>query len=112
MSHRLYTDENFPLPVAEELRRLACDVLTMQDDGKTDQSIADEEVLALATAYGRALLTINRRHFIRLHYRDSNHAGIVVCTFDPDFHGQARRIAEALGAQTKLSGQLIRVNRP
>ena len=29
---RLYTNENFPVPVAEELRRLGHDVLTIQDN--------------------------------------------------------------------------------
>src|SRR6516164_5330908 len=30
---QLYADENFPLPVVEELRRLGHDVLTAQEDG-------------------------------------------------------------------------------
>jgi hypothetical protein len=30
----LYADENFPLPGVEELRRLAHDVLTTQEDGR------------------------------------------------------------------------------
>jgi hypothetical protein len=30
----LYADENFPLPVIEELRRLGFDVLTMYEDDK------------------------------------------------------------------------------
>ena len=29
-----YADENFPLPVVEELRRLGFDVVTMYEDGK------------------------------------------------------------------------------
>ena len=51
----LYADENFPLPVVEELRRLGFDVLTMYEDGKANQSLSDEEVLAIATAQQRAL---------------------------------------------------------
>lgn len=39
---RLYADENFPLPVVEELRRLGHDVLTMYEDGRANQSISDE----------------------------------------------------------------------
>jgi hypothetical protein len=38
--------------------------------------------------------------------------GIIVCTFDPDFAGQAQRIYAAIEQQSSLSGQLIRVNRP
>lgn len=64
---RFYADENFPLPVVEELRHLGHDVVTMYEDGKANQSVSDEEVLALAGAAQRALLTVNRKHFIRLH---------------------------------------------
>jgi hypothetical protein len=47
-----------------------------------------------------------------LHNSKPNHAGIIVCTFDPDFMNQACRIDTAIKAQPDLSGQLIRVNRP
>ncbi len=30
---RLYSNENFPLPVVNELRKLGYDVLTIQDEG-------------------------------------------------------------------------------
>jgi len=36
---RLYANENFPLPVVEELRRLGHDVLTIQETGKAGQSV-------------------------------------------------------------------------
>ena len=109
---RLYANENFPLPVVEELRRLRHDVLTIHETGKARQSVPDEAVLAFARADGRALLTLNRKHFIRLHNEQPHHAGIIVCTFDPDFVGQAHRIHEAIESQAQLPGQLIRVNRP
>ena len=108
----MYADENFPLPVVEELRRLGHDVLTAHETGKAGQSVADEEILAGACAEQRAILTLNRWHFIRLHAANPQHAGIVVCTFDPDFVGQARRIHEALGSRPQLDAQLVRVNRP
>jgi hypothetical protein len=60
----------------------------------------------------RALLTINRKHFIRLHKKQSNHTGIIVCSFDPDFNAQAHRIHTAIESQSQLAGQLIRINRP
>ncbi len=109
---RFYADENFPLPVVEKLRDLEHDVLTMLEDEKANQRIPDEEVLARATAIERALLTTNRKHFIRLHNASSIHYGIVVCTFDPDFEGQARRIDRAVRAHETLARELIRVNRP
>jgi len=40
----LYADENFPLRVVEELRRLGQDVLTAFEDGKANQSITDQEL--------------------------------------------------------------------
>lgn len=109
---RLYSNENFPLPVVEKLRALGHDVLTIQETGKADQAQPDDTVLEFATAENRAVLTLNRRHFIRLHRESPQHAGIIVCTVDPDFAGQADRIHKAISAQSSLNGQLIRVNRP
>jgi predicted nuclease of predicted toxin-antitoxin system len=106
-----YADENFPRPVVEQLRRLGLDVLTMYEDGKANQSLTDEEVLAIANDKQRTILTLNRRHFIQLHRQQSNHNGIIVCTFDPDFIGQAQRIADALKATDPVHN-LIRINRP
>ncbi len=108
---QLYADENFPLPVVEELRRLGHDVLTMYEDGKANQSLPDEEVLALASAANRAVLTINRKHFIRSHRQKSDHAGMIVCKFDPDFRGQAERIHSGIEPLAEMQGQLIRINR-
>lgn len=63
---RLFADENFPLPVVEVLRRLNHDVITLQEAGYGGQALTDVAVLGLATTDQRALLTINRRHFINL----------------------------------------------
>lgn len=109
---RLYSNENFPLPAVEKLRALGHDVLTIQETGKADQALPDDAVLKFAAAENRALLTLNRRHFIRLHRENPQHAGIIVCTVDPDFSAQAERIHKVIDAQSSLSGQLIRVNRP
>ena len=109
---RLYANENFPLPVVEALRQAGHAVITVAETGKAEQAWADEDVLEFATQDERALLTLNRRHFIRLHGRQPNHGGIIVCTFDPDFARQARRIDSAIGTKTDLRGQVIRVNRP
>jgi hypothetical protein len=69
----LYADENFPLRVVEELRRLGHDVLTAFEDGRANQSILDSDLLARATAIDRALLTLNRIDFKRLHRPRRNH---------------------------------------
>jgi hypothetical protein len=109
---RLYANENFPLPTAEALRRLGHDVLTTVESGRAGQAIPDPAVLAFAVAEHRIVVTLNRRHFIRLHQTTPTHAGIVVCTFDPDFAALAQRIHSALEAQPQMAGQLVRVNRP
>ncbi|MCX6903676.1 MAG: DUF5615 family PIN-like protein [Verrucomicrobia bacterium] len=109
---QLYANENFPRPVVLELRRLGHDVLTVGETGKADQSLPDEAVLKFAADAGRAVLTINRLHFLRLHGSQPHHAGIVVCTFDPDFTGQAARIDAAISAPGTLKSCLLRVNRP
>ncbi len=82
---RLYANENFPQPVVQELRRLGHDVLTVVETGKAEQSWPDEAVLEFARSEGRAILTLNRKHFIKLHQQSPDHAGIVCCTFDPGF---------------------------
>jgi hypothetical protein len=91
---------------------LGHDVVTVQETGKAEQAWSDEDVLAFARDEGRALLTLNRKHFIRLHSQSATHAGIITCTVDSDFIGQAARIHDALAACEGLDGQLLRVNRP
>jgi len=103
---------NFPLPVVLELRRLGHDVVTIQEAGLANQELPDDQVLAAATADRRGVLTINRKHFIRLHRDSPRHEGIIACTFDPDFSGQAGRIDQELQALESLAGRLIRINRP
>ena len=83
----IYANENFPLPVVAELRRLGHDVLTTADAGQAGQAVSDEAVLQFAVLQERILVTLNRKHFIRLHAQAPDHAGIIVCTVDPDFAG-------------------------
>jgi len=111
MIARLYSNENFPLPVVEELRRLGHDVLTTRDAGKSNEGIPDDEVLRFATESGRAVITHNRQDFIRLHRQSPDHAGIIVWTDNPDFHALATKVHAQLEALASLQGQLVRVNR-
>lgn len=107
---RLYANENFPRQVVDALRRLGHDVLTVQE--ADERATMDEVVLAYATKQNRAVVTINRKHFVRLHSKQPDHAGIIVCTIDLQYEGQARRIHDAIKATEVLAGELIRVNRP
>jgi hypothetical protein len=108
---RLYSNENFPLPTVEGLRRLGHNVLTSLEAGRANQKISDSEVLAFAVSEGRALITLNRRHFVRLHDLTPAHRGIIVCTFDANFEAQAARVHAAIADSQSLDGKLVRVNR-
>ena len=70
----------------------------------------DAQVLHYAIAAGRAVLTFNRRHFIRLHSQVQQHAGIVVCT-DDDADVLAARIHQALLNNPALDNKLLRINK-
>jgi predicted nuclease of predicted toxin-antitoxin system len=107
---KLYADEQFPLPVVELLRALGHDVITVQQAGNAGGS--DPEVLAFAVSNERAVLTQNRRDFMRLHLQQSDHAGIIVCTDDRNLDRLATRINEAISVEETLAGKMIRVNRP
>ncbi|MBW4632461.1 MAG: DUF5615 family PIN-like protein [Iphinoe sp. HA4291-MV1] len=106
----LYADEQFPLPVVELLRTFGHDVLTVQESGNI--GFSDPEVLAFAVKNNCAVLTQNRRDYIRLHRLQQNHAGIIVCTDDRNFERLATRINGAISTVESLKGKLIRVNRP
>ena len=105
---KFYADENFPLDTVRELRRLGHDVLTAFEDKRSHRGIADEKVLKRAGKLSRAILTINRRDFLRLHRIDDDHSGIIICTQDPEFSRQAQIIDKNCEPQNDLYGQLIR----
>ncbi|MBE9163513.1 MULTISPECIES: DUF5615 family PIN-like protein [Microcoleaceae] len=109
---RLYADEQYPFPVVKLLRNLGHDVLTVQEAGKANQKIPDEEVLDSAISNNRAFLTLNRPDFIQMHRLSSDHAGIIVCTNDQNWERLAVRINEAISNLETLRSLLIRVNRP
>ncbi|HRQ90100.1 MAG TPA: DUF5615 family PIN-like protein [Bacteroidia bacterium] len=108
---RLYSNENFPLPAVEALRRAGHDVLTSLEAGNAHQAIPDKAVLEFATAQGRAVITHNRRDFIRLHRERPDHAGIVVCTDNSDFADLVAKVHAVLEGIDSLDGRLVRVNR-
>jgi len=106
-----YTNENFPIKVAQHLRQMGHDVLTSHEAGKANQRIPDEDVLTFAAQSGRILLTLNRWDFIVLHTKSTQHAGILVCTQNTDLHQQAEQIDKAVTEAGNMKGILIRVNR-
>lgn len=109
---RLYCDEQFPREVSEQLQTMGHDVLTVQAAGNANLGIPDATVLEFAVADNRAVLTLNRYDFIRLHRSQLAHAGIIVCTNDSDRNRLAHQIHQAICTEASLSGKLIRVVRP
>jgi hypothetical protein len=108
---RFYSNENFPLPIVLELRRLGHDVMTSHEAGQANQQIPDSDVVAFATSAGRAVLTLNRKHFRQEHRRFPAHAGIVISTTDLDYVALARRIDARMHSLADLSGLLISVTK-
>src|SRR5438105_2010381 len=108
---RLLADEDFHRRATDELIARGHDVLTAQTAGL--RGVHDPDVLVFATAHGRAVLTHNRRHFIRLHSIAQPHAGVVACTRDDaDPVALASRVDAAIARLASLTNMLIRVNRP
>jgi len=86
-------DEDVSHAVADKLRSLGYDVLTV--DGAGRKGMADIDQFAFAAAANRTLVTHNRRDFLRLHRMGLPHAGLIICTRDDDDPiGLARRIHE------------------
>ena len=93
---KLYANENFPLETVQILRNLGYDVVTTHEMGKANLRIPDDEVLAFGISENRAILTINRKDFKRLHRINPNHSGIIVCTKNDDFENFAVCIHKVL----------------
>ena len=100
--------------MVEALRLLGHDVLTSQEAGRANQKVPDDAVLRFATEEQRAVLTLNRLDFFRLHRStDGQHAGIIACTRDDaNAMALAQRIDAAITAAGDLAGKVIRVVRP
>jgi hypothetical protein len=106
-----YTNENFPLKLVLLLREMGHDVLTSHEAGNANQRIPDLDVLEFSAKSGRILLTLNRRDFIALHQEMPTHAGLIVCTQNPDLREQAGQIHIMVQKTGDLTGKLVRINR-
>ena len=109
---QLYADEQFPKAVSELLRTYGHEVLTVQEAGNANIGIPDEAVLGFAVETQRAILTLNRNDFAKLHRLSSQHFGILLCSNESDRAAMAERTHLAIIAAEPLYGKLIRVNRP
>ena len=93
---KLYANENFPLETVQILRNLGYDVVTTHEMGNANLIIPDDAVLAFAISENRAILTINRKDFKRLHRINPTHSGIIICTKNDDFDNFADCIHKVL----------------
>ncbi|PZO22330.1 MAG: hypothetical protein DCF25_03210 [Leptolyngbya foveolarum] len=105
-----YANEQFPRRVVEFLRVLNHDVLTVQE--AENRGLSDEKVVAFAASEKRAVLTLNRKDFIKLHRLSDKHNGIIVCSRDDNWQRQANSIHQIVAELDKLDGLLLRVNKP
>jgi hypothetical protein len=75
--------------------------LTIQESGLANRGTPDAQALEVAISQNRAVLTMNRKHFIRLHHGRTDHFVIVVCSADNDAIALATRIDRAVALGEK-----------
>jgi hypothetical protein len=103
-------DEDFDHRIASSLRQQGHDILTLGVLGLAGASVSDERIIALAHERTRAVLTHNRRHFVRLHRQGLTHSGIVISSHARDAAAQALRIHQVITGVPALAASLVRVN--
>jgi predicted nuclease of predicted toxin-antitoxin system len=103
MSQPLLLDEMFTDDIAQQLRTKGYDVISVVADPAL-VGLPDDQILAYATAEGRALVTANIKDFVPLdaQYRaaDQSHAGLILVstkTF-PQNRGFPSAVTTALAA--------------
>jgi hypothetical protein len=121
MSQPLLLDEMFTDEIAQQLRAKGYDVISVVADPAL-VGLPDDQILAYATAEGRALVTANIRDFAPLDTRyraaDQSHAGLILIptkTF-PQNRGFPSAITTALasllsGTPKIQSGQVLFLTR-
>lgn len=100
---RLLADENFPRVAVDHLVELGHDVVWVRTAAP---GMADPDVLALARAEGRTLLTFDR-DFTQMAFRDGvgNPAGILFFRLTPRSPQYVKvRVAEAIAAKSDWRG--------
>jgi uncharacterized protein DUF5615 len=101
MSQPLLLDEMFTDHIAQQLRTEGYDVISVVADPAL-VGLPDDQILAYATAEGRALVTANIKDFIPLDTRyraaDQSHAGLILVSTKsfPQNRGFPSAVAAAL----------------
>ena len=106
MSHLLLLDEMFSDSIAQQLRAKTHDVLSVIADPAL-VALPDEQILAYATAEGRALATANIKDFVPLdgRYRAAgqSHAGLILVSTKTFPQNRAYTTATATALAALLS---------
>jgi Domain of unknown function (DUF5615) len=89
---------------------LGHDVLTVQES--ENRANADPQVLAFATAENRAVITLNRKDFFKLHRLNSEDGGITACSDDRHRERLAQNIHDGIKDLDSLVGKEIRIYKP
>ncbi|MEM9836997.1 MAG: DUF5615 family PIN-like protein [Bacteroidota bacterium] len=110
--HLLLKDEDFPIETFNKLKEYGHDVLTLNDLALNNIKYSDDKVLETAKSLNRAVVTHNRRDFIKLHkYRVEPHFGIIICKRFEDDIELADAIHELI-KDREIKDELLRVIRP
>jgi predicted nuclease of predicted toxin-antitoxin system len=113
-------DEDISYRVAEGLRRLGIDAISVHDVNRANRQVSDAEQLEYAAQQGRVLVTYNRVDYQVLdaiwRAQGSTHAGILWCA-ERSIPRRAigdliRSLAQAAGQHESLAGLCLALPRP
>ncbi len=108
---KLYLDEDCSdKRLKKALVEFGYDVQTTHDANNLGKD--DKTQLIYAVSQNRAIVTHNRKDFIRIHKETPKHSGIIICTQNPNNQQLAEKIDEKIRTQDQLTNLLLRVNRP
>lgn len=99
----------FPLKLPYKITVASIDITKALEELGFDVILLKKAVLAFSIIQNRAVLTLNRRDFFRLHRLNSEHCGIIASVDDCDRQRMARNINQAIVESETLTNQLIRV---
>lgn len=105
----LFADEDVYKRLVDDLRNNGADVLTIKDEGLDNTGMEDGAVLELAKVYDRALITFNRKDFIRLHKSGIEHAGIIICKRNTPHQSIVKKIVALVSEEDEFYGRLFRI---
>jgi len=107
---KLYLDEDCSdKRLKKALIKLGYDVQTTPEAGNIGKD--DKAQLIYAISQNRAIVTHNRKDFLRIHKETPNHSGIIICTQNPNNQQLAEKINEKIINRDELTNLLLRVNK-